>query len=156
MNITATLIAQIVAFVLLIWFVNRILWGPVSKMLEDRQKRIADGLAAADKGKHELELAEKRVVESLKEAKVRASEIIVQAEKRAAEIVEEAKTDARSEADRIKAQATAELEQQINRAKESLRSQVSGLAVAGAGKILKKELDAKSHEALLKDLVAQI
>lgn len=156
MNITATLFGQIIAFVLLIWFVNRLLWGPLSKMLEDRQKRIADGLAAGEKGRHELELAEKKVKEALHEAKAKASEIIAQAEKRASEIVEEAKGDARTEAERIKAQANAELEQQVNRAKEALRSQVSGIAVAGASKILKKEIDAKSHESLLKDLVAQI
>ncbi len=156
MNITATLFGQIIAFVLLIWFVNRLLWGPMSKMLEDRQKRIADGLAAGEKGRHELELAEKRAKESLHEAKAKASEIIAQAEKRASEIVEEAKGEARAEADRIKAQASAELDQQVNRAKEALRAQVSSIAVAGASKILKKEIDAKTHESLLKDLVAQI
>jgi len=155
-NITATLFGQIIAFVLLIWFVNRLLWGPMSKMLEDRQKRIADGLAAGEKGRHELELAEKRAKESLHEAKAKASEIIAQAEKRASEIVEEAKGEARAEADRIKAQAGAELDQQVNRAKEALRAQVSSIAVAGASKILKKEIDAKTHESLLKDLVAQI
>lgn len=156
MNITATLFGQIIAFVLLIWFVNRLLWGPMSKMLEDRQKRIADGLAAGEKGRHELELAEKRVKETLHDAKAKASEILAQAEKRASEIVEEAKGEARAEAERIKAQANAELDQQVNRAKEALRAQVSSIAVAGASKILKKEIDAKSHESLLKDLVAQI
>ena len=106
MNITATLIGQIVAFVLLIWFVNRVLWEPMSKMLEDRQKRIADGLAAGEKGHHELELAEKRAVESLREAKAKANEIILQAEKRAGEIVEEARMGARAEGERIIAQAS--------------------------------------------------
>ena len=156
MNITVTLFAQIIAFVLLIWFVNRILWGPASKMLEDRQKRIADGLAAGEKGKHELELAEKKAKEMLQEAKGKASEIIAQAEKRANEMVEEAKGDARTEAERIVEAAEAEREREVNRAKEGLRSQVGSVAVAGASKILKREVDAKAHDDLVKDLVAQI
>jgi len=155
-NITATLIGQIVAFVLLIWFVNRVLWEPMSKMLEDRQKRIADGLAAGEKGRHELELAEKRATESLREAKSKASEIILQAERRAGEIVEEARTDARAEGERIVARANAELEQEVNRAKETLRTQVASIAIAGASKILKKEIDKKAHEDILNELVTQI
>jgi len=155
-NITATLIGQILAFVLLIWFVNRVLWGPMSRMMEDRQKRIADGLAAGEKGKHELEQAEKRAKEVLHEAKEKASEIIAQAEKRASEIVEEAKDDARTESARLITAANSEIEQETNRARETLRAQVSTLAVAGAGKILKKEIDAKAHESLLNDVVAQL
>ena len=156
MNITATLLGQMLAFVMLIIFVNRVLWGPVSKMLDDRQKRIADGLAAGEKGKHELELAEKRAKESLHEAKAKAGEIIALAEKRASEIVEQAKQDARAEAERIQAAAKADLDKEVHRAKEVLRGQVSSIAVAGASKILKKEINAKAHEDLLKDLVAQI
>lgn len=156
MNITATLLAQIVAFVLLIWFVNKVLWDPVTKLLADRQKRIADGLAAADKGRHDLVRAEERAKELLRDAKSQAAEIIAQAEKRGNEIVEEAKYAARSESDRIKAAANAELAQEVNRAKEQLRSQVAGIAVAGAQRILGREIDAKAHDTLLKDLVAQI
>lgn len=156
MNITATLLGQMLAFVMLIIFVNRVLWGPVSKMLEDRQKRIADGLAAGEKGRHELELAEKRAKESLHDAKGKAGEIIALAEKRASEIVEQAKQDARAEAERIQASAKADLDKEVHRAKEVLRGQVSSIAVAGASKILKKEINAKAHEDLLKDLVAQI
>lgn len=156
MNITASLFGQIFAFVLLIWFVNKFLWGPVNGMLSDRQKRIADGLAAAEKGKHELELAEKRAIEALNEAKTRASEILAQAEKRASEIVEEAKGKAKDEGDRIKAAAVAEIEQEANRAKEQIRAQVGSIAVTAAGKILSREVDAKAHEQLIKDLAAQI
>lgn len=156
MNITATLFAQIVAFALFIWFVNKVLWGPVTKMLADRQKRIADGLAAADKGKHEMELAEERAKELLRDAKNQASEIIAQAEKRGNEIVEESKQAARTEGERIKTTAQAELDQEVNRAREQLRSQVAGIAVAGAQRILSREIDAKAHSDLLKDLVAQI
>jgi F-type H+-transporting ATPase subunit b len=155
-NITATLFAQIVAFALFIWFVNKVLWGPVTKMLADRQKRIADGLAAADKGKHEMELAEERAKELLRDAKNQASEIIAQAEKRGNEIVEESKQVARTEGERIKTTAQAELDQEVNRAREQLRSQVAGIAVAGAQRILSREIDAKAHSDLLKDLVAQI
>ena len=156
MNITATLLAQIVAFALLIWFVNKVLWGPVTKMMADRQKRIADGLAAADKGKHEMALAEERATELLRDAKAQAGDIIAQAEKRGNEIIEESKQTARSEGERIKSAAQSELEQEVNRAREQLRSQVAGIAVAGAQRILKREIDAKAQSDLLKDLVAQI
>lgn len=156
MNITATLFGQIVAFVLLILFVNKFLWGPVSNMLLDRQKRIADGLAASDKGKQELELAETKVKELLHEARAKAGEILAQAEKRGSDIVEDAKKDARAEGDRLLTAANAEIEREVNRAKEQLRAQVSTLAVAGASKILKREIDAKSHQDILSGLVAQI
>lgn len=156
MNITVTLIGQMLAFVLLIWFVNKVLWGPMSKMLADRQKKIADGLAAADKGKHEMELAEKRAKDLLKDAKTQAAEVIAQAQKRASEIEEEAKAKARAEAERIMVAAQAEVERGINQAKEQLRTHVSAIAVSGAGKILKKEIDAKTHNALLAELAAQV
>lgn len=156
MNITVTLFGQIAAFVLLIWFVNKVLWGPLTQLLAERQKRIADGLAAAEKGKHELELSEKRASETLHEAKTKAAELLAQSEKRASEIVEEAKTDARAEGERLLAAAKAEIEQEANRAKEQLRTQVATLAAAGAGKILKREIDQKAHNNLLKDLVSQI
>ena len=155
MNITITLIAQMAAFILLIWFVNKVLWGPMSAMMEARQKRIADGLAAGEKGKHEQELAEKRAIETLKESKDQAAEIIALAQKRASEVVEEAKETARTEGARIVTAANAEIEREVNQAKEALRSQVSVLAIAGAEKVLKREIDAKSHDDLLKDLAAQ-
>ncbi|MBK8164114.1 MAG: F0F1 ATP synthase subunit B [Gammaproteobacteria bacterium] len=156
MNINATLIGQIIAFVLLIIFVNKLLWGPLNRMLADRQKRIADGLAAADKGKHELELSEKRAKDLIQEARVKAAEILAQSEKRASEIVEEAKADARTEAERLVTGAHAEIAQEVNRAKEQLRTQVSTLAAAGASKIIKREIDRRAHDDLLKDLVSQI
>jgi len=155
-NITATLIAQIIAFVALIWFVNKFLWGPMSTLMADRQKRIADGLSAAEKGKHELELAEKRASEALKEAKSQAAEILAQAERRASEIVEEAKDKAREEGDRIITAANAEIEQEANRAKEEIRSKVAEISVAAAAKIIGREVDAKAHEKLITDLATQI
>lgn len=156
MNITVTLIGQMIAFILLIWFVNKVLWGPMSKMMADRQAKISNGLAAADKGKHELEMAEKRATEALKEAKANAAEIIAQAEKRGNEIVEEAQNTAKAEGERIVTAAHADIEREINQAKEELRGQVSVLAISGAEKVLKREIDAASHNALLKDLAAQI
>jgi len=155
-NITVTLLAQMIAFALLIWFVNKVMWGPLSGIMEARQKRIADGLAAAEKGKHEQELAEKRAKEVLKEAKDQAAEIVAQGQKRASELVEEAKATARTEGERIVAAANAELEREVNQAKEALRAQVAVLAVAGAEKVLKREIDAKAHDALLSDVAAQI
>ncbi len=156
MNITVTLFAQMIAFALLIWFVNKVMWGPLSGIMEARQKRIADGLAAAEKGKHEQVLAEKRAIEVLKEAKGQAAEVVAQGQKRASEIVEEAKATAHTEGDRIVAAANAEIEREVNQAKEALRAQVAVLAVMGAEKVLKREIDAKAHEALLSDVAAQI
>lgn len=156
MNITVTLLAQMIAFALLIWFVNKVMWGPLSGLMEARQKRIADGLAAAEKGKHEQELAEKKAKEVLKEAKDQAAEIVAQGQKRASEIIEEAKETARTEGERIVGAANAEIEREVNQAKEALRAQVAVLAVAGAEKVLKREIDAKAHEALLSDVAAQI
>ncbi|MGE4499803.1 F0F1 ATP synthase subunit B [Hydrogenovibrio thermophilus] len=156
MSINATLLIQILAFVLLIWLVNKVLWGPLSKLMEDRQKRIADGLSAAEKGKHELELAEQRAKEVLKEAKAQAQNVLSQAEKRGSEIVEDAKIKASEEADRIKASAQAELEQEVSRAREELRKEVSTLVVSGAEKILNKEVDAAAHNDMLETLVKSI
>jgi len=151
-----TLLGQIITFALLVWFVKRFLWGPMLQMMENRQQRIADGLAAAERGRHEQQLAEDRATELLHEAKGQAAEIISRAEKRATEIVEEAKADARSEGDRLLAAARAEIDQELNRVKEELRSQVAGLAVSGAEKILEREIDEKAHSELLNKLVAQI
>jgi F-type H+-transporting ATPase subunit b len=155
-NITVTLIAQMAAFIIMIWLVNKFLWGPVSGLLEARQKRIADGLAAAEKGKHEQELAEKRAKETLKDSKSQAADIIAQAQKRASEIVEEAKENARAESERIIAAANAEIEREVNQAKEHLRAEVAKIAISGAEQVLKREIDAKSHESLLNDMAAKI
>lgn len=156
MNITVTLFGQIAAFILLIWFVNRVLWGPINNVMTERQKKISDGLAAAEKGKHQLELSGKLAKEAMHEARVQASEILAQAERRANEIVEEAKSNARTEGERIIASAHAEIGQEVNRARELLRGQVAAIAVSGASKILGREIDANTHNDLLKDLAAQI
>ncbi|MEB4591060.1 F0F1 ATP synthase subunit B [Candidatus Thiothrix sp. Deng01] len=156
MNVTATLIGQMLVFTVLIWFVKGVLWEPMLKMLEDRKARIADGLAAAEKGKHEEELARQKALDELKKAKAAAAEIIAQAQKRAGEIVDEAKNSAVEEQNRVKAAAQADIEQEVSRARETLRKQVASLAVSGAEKILGKEIDAAAHAKALDDLAAQI
>ncbi|MDZ7803308.1 F0F1 ATP synthase subunit B [Thiohalophilus sp.] len=156
MNINLTLIGQTITFIVFVWFCMKFVWPPIMSALNERKKKIADGLAAAERGAHEKELAEKKAAEVLHEAKQQAQDIINQAQKRASEIVEESKETARSEGERIIATAQAEIEQEVNRAREELRGQVASLAVSGAGKILKREIDAKANEDLLKDLVAQI
>lgn len=156
MNVTATLIGQMLVFTVLIWFVKGVLWEPMLKVLEDRKARIADGLAAAEKGKHEEELARQKAVDELKKAKAEAAEIIAQAQKRAGEIVDEAKNAAVEEQSRVKAAAQADIEQEVSRARETLRKQVAALAVSGAEKILGKEIDAAAHAKALDELAAQI
>ncbi|NOT14199.1 MAG: F0F1 ATP synthase subunit B [Methylotenera sp.] len=156
MNINFTLIAQAIAFAVLIWFTVKFVWPPLLKAIETRQKEIADGLAAAADGRNALEAAAKKSEVTLTEAKQKASEIIAQAEKRGTQIIEEAKGNAKVEGDRIVAGAKAEIEQEVNRAKEGLRAQVSTLAIAGAEKILRKEIDAKAHSELLAKLAAEL
>lgn len=149
MNINATLLAQAIMFGLFVWFSMKFVWPPITSALTSRQKLIADGLAASDRGKHELELAAKKAAQELRSAKEKASEIIALADKRASEIVEEAKLQAKSEGDRIVNSAKAEIDQELNRAKENLRQQVSILALAGAEKILRREIDVKAHADML-------
>ena len=156
MNINFTLIAQAIAFAVLIWFTVKFVWPPLLKAIETRQKEIADGLAAAADGRNALEVAAKKSEITLNEAKQKATEIIGQAEKRATQIVDDAKGNAKTEGDRILTGAKAEIDQEVNRAKESLRAQVSALAVAGAEKILRKEIDAKAHSDMLTQLAAEL
>ena len=156
MNVTATLIGQILTFMVFVWFMKAFLWEPVLNMLEERKKRIAEGLEAAERGQHAKELAEQRAKDRLQEARQESAEIINQAQKRASEIIEEAKSGARQEGERIKSLAQEEIEQEINRAKEKLRHQVAAIAVSGAERVLAKEIDAKAHSAALDELAAQI
>lgn len=156
MNFNLTLIAQAITFAILILVIVKFVWPPLLQAIETRQKTIADGLAAAHEGKNALEVAAKKSEVTLNEAKQKAAEIVGQAEKRAAQIVEEAKVTAKAEGDRIIGGAKAEIDQEVNRAKEGLRAQVSQLAVAGAEKILRKEIDAKAHSDMLAKLAAEL
>jgi len=149
MNINMTLIGQSITFAIFVWFCMKFVWPPIVSALEARKKQIADGLAAADRGKHELELAARRASETMHEAKLKASDIIAQAEKRAVQIVEEAKGAAKDEGDRMISAAKAEIDQESHRAREALRGEVAALVVAGAGKVLRREVNAKAHADLL-------
>jgi len=154
-NIGITMLSQAVAFALFIWFTVKFIWPPLMNAIEQRQRKIAEGLAAAERGKQDLELAAKRAAEEIQLARSKAGEIISQAEKRGAAVIEEAKNAAKAEAERIVIGAKAEIEQEVFRAKEALRAQVSVLALAGAEKILKREIDAKAHAQLLSGLEAE-
>lgn len=156
MNITATLIGQTITFFLFVWFCMKLVWPPIMNALAERKKLIADGLAAGERGKHELELASKRAADNLRESKSKVAEVIAQAEKRAAQIVEEAKGVAKAEGDRLIVAAKAEIDQEATRARESLRESVAALAVAGAEKILRREVDAKAHADLLEAIKKEL
>ncbi len=155
MNINFTLVMQAIAFAAFIWFCARFIWPPLTRAIETRQQQIADGIAAGEQGKQSLASAEKRIAGMLAEAKLRSAEIIAQGDKLKGETIEAAKADAKAEADRILATAKAEIQQEVGRAKEALRNQVADLAVAGAEKILKREVDAKAHAELLASIRQQ-
>jgi F-type H+-transporting ATPase subunit b len=156
MNINATLLGQTIMFILFVWFCMKFVWPPIMQSLSERKKQIADGLAAGERGKNELELASKHAAENLHEAKQKAAEIIAQAEKRSSQVVEEAKGIAKEEGNRIVASAKVEVEQEVFRAREMLRQHVADLAVAGAAKILHREIDAKAHADLLTTIKAEL
>ena len=156
MNINLTLLIEMIIFAVFVWFTMKFVWTPIIGALSARKEQIADGLAAADRGIHEQELAEERAKEALVEAKQQASEIITLAQRRAGEIVDEAKVAATEEGDRIKVAAEAEIEQETNRAREQLRTEVSAIALEAAGKVIHKEVDAKAHSKVLDELAAQL
>jgi len=155
-NLNLTLIGQIITFGVFVWFCMKFVWPHLLTAMQEREKKIADGLDAANRAARDLELAQKEAADQLREAKEKAAEIIEQANKRANQIVDEAKDNARSEGERIVAAAQAEVEQEVNRAKEVLRKQVSELAVAGAAKILGKSVDASAQNELLNKLADEL
>lgn len=156
MDLNATLIGQMLAFSAFAYFCVKFVWPPLLDMIEERQKEIADGLAAADKGNRALEEAEVEKQKILDAARGQAREIIDQANTRGSSIVDEARAEAGSEKARILASAQAEVEQEANRAREELRGQVSAIAISGAEKILLREIDASAHKDLLDKLAAEI
>ena len=156
MNLNLTLIAQVVSFTVFIWFTVKFVWPPMLRAIEARQKTIADGLAAAEQGKRSLETSSRQAEEAIKEARGHAQEIISQAEKRATQMIDEARNAAKEEGNREKAAAKAEIEQEVTRAREQLRDRVASLAVAGAEKILRREVDAKAHGDLLESIKRQL
>ena len=151
-----TLFGQLASFALFSYLVYRFLWDPITNLLEERRKRVADGLAAAEHGQRERELAEKHAREVLREAKEQANEIIANAQRRADEIVEGAKDDARVEGARIVSSARSEIEQQMNLAREGLRREVVALALEGAERVLMRKIDAKANNEVLEKLATQL
>ncbi len=156
MNLNLTLLGQAISFAFFVWFCMKYVWPPVIAALNERQAKIAEGLAAAEQGAQQREEAEQEINDLLSDAKAQAAEIVAQAQKRGNEIIEESKDGARSEGERLKQSAQAEIEQEVVQAREALRQQVSSIAVQGASKILGSEIDEKSHAKVLDELVAQI
>ena len=156
MNINLTLIGQTISFIVFVWFCMKFIWPPLIKALDERKQTIADGLAAAERGKREQQLAEKNATQAMHDAKVEAADIIAQAQKRASEIVDESKGEAREEGERILLAARSEIDQEVNRAKEELRGHLGKIVVLGASKVLDREVDQAAHDALIKELVAEI
>jgi len=155
-NINATIIGQAIAFFFFAWFCMKFVWPPVTAALRERQKKIADGLDAAERASRDLELAKEKATQALREGKEQAATIIEQANKRASQIVDEAKETALTEGNRLKVAAQAEIEQDVNRAREALRSQVAALAIAGAEKILQKSVDKAAQAELVEKLAAEL
>lgn len=156
LHINFTLIVQMLVFIAFVWFTMRFVWPPLEGALRERQNKIADGLAAAERGQRELELAQHRVKDELKHAKNQAAEILEKAHRRGNQLVDEAKVEAREEALRIAKLAEEQLALEVNQAKEQLRKRVASLAVAGAEKIIKRELDEKTSQDLLDNLIEEI
>lgn len=156
MNLNATLLGQFITFGIFVFVMVKFVWPPIMAAMRDRQLKISDGLAAAEKGVRDLENAKTQAADIHNEARTQAADILGQANKRGTGIVEEAKTQARTERERILAAAQAEIEQERNRLREALRGEVSAIAMAGAGKILEREIDEKTHRELLDKLAAEL
>jgi len=155
-NINATLFGQMITFIIFVAFTMKFVWPHISKALSDRQKKIANGLAAADRSERELELAQHKSADMLRDAKIKASEIVDQANHRANHIIEDAKNKARDEGERLLGLAKEQIDQEVQHAKEQLRQQVAGLAVMSAGKLLGSHIDEAANQALLDKLVNDI
>ena len=156
MNINATLLGELIAFIFFVWFCMKFVWPPIMGAIEERQQKIADGLAASERGEKDLELAQAKATDQLKEAKTQAAEIIEQAKKRGTQIVDEETQRGHSEREKIIAQGYSEIEAERNRTKEELRKQVAALAVAGAEKILERQIDAAAQSDIVEKLVAEL
>jgi F-type H+-transporting ATPase subunit b len=155
-NINATLLGQMITFAVFVWFTMKFVWPLLMQAIEERQAKIADGLAAAEKGRHELELAEVRAKELLRERKQHAAEIVAHAQKRANEIIEEAKISARTESERILGSARAQISQDLQEARDKLQREVGQLAIAAAEQILMREVDAEAHQEIVNKLSVQL
>lgn len=156
MNITVTLLGQMVTFILFVWFTKRFVWPPVIKALKNRQALIAEGLAAAERGHHDLVLAQESAVKQLKQAKAESASIVEDAKRQAGQIIDGAKSQAREEGARLVAQASNEIEMMVAKAKEDLRQQVGMLAVLSAEKILGQSINDASHNQMIDNLIKEL
>lgn len=156
MNINVTLIIQMLVFITFVWFTMRFVWPPLAKAMEERQDKIADGLAAAERGRKELELAQRRAKDELKTARDKALEIIERAQKRSAEMIEEAKVEAKQQAAYQAKIMQEQLMQETNQARSKLRKEVAGLVVVGAEKILRREIDSATNASLIDAFIEEI
>ncbi len=156
MGINLTLVVQMLVFAAFVWFTMRFVWPPLQGALEERQSKIADGLAAAERGRRELELAHHRITDDIKQAKMNAAELIEKANLRAAQLIEEAKEDARQQGEHMAKVASEHIQQEVNRARDSLRKEIGQLAAAGAEKILMREIDDKRNSVLIDNLIEEI
>lgn len=156
MNLNATILGQSIAFAVFVWFCLKYVWPPITAALAERQKKIADGLEAADRAQRDLNLAQNKAADELRDAKVKSAEIIDMANKRANQIVDEAKDKAREEGQRLIVGAQAEIEMEVQRAREVLRAQVAAIAIAGAEKILEASVDQAANEELVKKLASEL
>lgn len=156
MEINATIIGQFITFVILVWFTMRYVWPPIVQTLHEREKKIAAGLETAERSKRELEAAEHKALSIIREAKLQASQIVEQANLHSAQLIEQAKIAAKQENSRLSELAQADIQREMNQAKEILRAQLVKLAVAGAEKLIQRQLDSATHQELLHGLVAEI
>lgn len=156
MNLNFTMVAQAISFAIFIWFTARFVWPPLMKAVEERQQKIADGLAAANKGQHELVQAQSRAQEVLNGAKQQSQDLLANAQKRADDMVEQAKLAAKTEGERQLLAARANIDQEVQQARETLRGQVASLALAGAEQVLMREVDVAKHRDVLNKLAARL
>lgn len=156
MNINMTLLGQMISFAIFVWFCMKYVWPPLINAMQERQKKIAEGLQEADRAAKDLELAQKKATDLLREAKEQAAQLIEQANKRANQLIEESKDHARAEGDRLKTAAQADIEQEVQRAKEALRAQVAALSLLGAEKILQTSVNQEAHGKMLEQLASEL
>lgn len=156
MNLNATILGQVISFAIFVWFCLKFVWPPLVAALEERKRKIADGLDAADRALRDLDLAQNKAADQLREAKQQAAVLIEEARKRAGQIVEESKDRAREEGERLIVAARAELDQELHRAREELRGKVSALALAGAERILARTIDEQLGREIVDDLAGQL
>ncbi|OGI40956.1 MAG: F0F1 ATP synthase subunit B [Candidatus Muproteobacteria bacterium RBG_16_62_13] len=151
-----TLVGQMGTFAVLVFFIWRFLWGPMTRLLEERAKRVQDGLTAAERGQHEFSLMQHKSVDLLRQARAEANEVLNQAERQALLVLEEARQNARAEGERLVVAARQEISGEVSRAREQLRTVIGELVVAGASKVLEQEIDARRHNRLVESMIAEL